>query len=104
MSARASVGCIGQSRTRRQWCNCRLSVANCPWPRSIVKWFLPGARGQVLGENYVRGGERWVYRAITDSAAVVQMSSIGCELPVAGVYRKVVFAPDPVQGGDPGTE
>ncbi len=70
-----------------------------------VQEYLLVAQDQVLVENYVRAGERWVYRAITDSAAVVQLSSIGCELPVAEVYRKVVFAADTEQGdSDPAAE
>ena len=35
---------------------------------------------------------RWVLVATTDSAAVVSLASIDCDLPVAEVYRKVVFS------------
>ena len=63
------------------------------------------AQDQPLVEQFVREGERWVLIATTDPAAVLQLSSIGCELPVAEVYRKVVFAADTEQGdSDPAAE
>jgi hypothetical protein len=60
-------------------------------------------------EHYVRAADTWVYKATTDLASEVQLPSIDCTLPMAEVYDQIVFpsdaeAPDPVQGGDPGTE
>jgi len=45
----------------------------------------------VLVEPFVRSAERCVLAATTDSTAVVSLASIDCDLPVAEVYRKVVF-------------
>ena len=50
------------------------------------------AQDTVLVEQFVRSGERWVLAATTDLEAVVSLSSIDCGLPVAEVYRNVVFA------------
>jgi Uma2 family endonuclease len=74
-----------------------------------VQEYLLVAQDKPLVEQFVRADTSWVYRATTDPAAVVRLPSIGCDLPLAEVYRKVVFPTDaeaaaPVQGGNPGAE
>jgi Uma2 family endonuclease len=53
-------------------------------------------------EQFIRAEDNWVYTATIDPAAVVRLPSIGCELPVAEVYRKVVF-PTAAEDGGAGT-
>jgi Uma2 family endonuclease len=56
--------------------------------------YLLIAQDQMLIEHYVRAEDAWRYTATTDPAAVVRLLAIGCELPVAEVYRRVSFPAD----------
>ena len=56
-----------------------------------VQEYVLVAQNTMLVENFVRAGRSWVLIATTDSAAVVRLPAIGCDLPMAVVYRKVVF-------------
>src|SRR5579859_1008842 len=51
--------------------------------------YLLVAQDQMLLEHYRRADASWVLTATTDSAAVVRLPAIGCDLPLAEVYRKV---------------
>jgi Uma2 family endonuclease len=63
------------------------------------------AQDKMLVEHYVRADESWILTATTDLGAIVRLPAIGCDLPLAEVYRKVVFAADTEQGaGDPAAE
>ena len=44
-------------------------------------------------EHYVRQGNQWVLSEFSAPDAVVPLSSLGCELSLAGVYERVTFAP-----------
>jgi Uma2 family endonuclease len=67
-----------------------------------VQEYLLIAQDEMLIDHFVRigdAGEIWGFTSTTDSAAVVQLRAIGCELPVAEVYRRVSF-PAAVQATD----
>ena len=68
--------------------------------------YLLVAQDKLLVEHYVRAEASWVLTATIDAAGEVQLPSIGCTLPLAEVYRKVVFPadpPDPHAAGAPRT-
>ncbi len=65
---------------------------------------LPSLREYVLiaqdrpsVEHYLRQGQQWLLTAVTDLDAAVALPTIGCELRLAEVYRRVRF-PDPPAG------
>jgi Uma2 family endonuclease len=53
--------------------------------------YLLVSQFQMLIEHFTREEEGWLLTETTDPGEVVQLPSIACELPVAEVYRKVVF-------------
>ncbi len=46
-------------------------------------------------EHYLRQGEQWLLTAATDLDASVALPTIGCELRLAEVYRRVRFPAEP---------
>lgn len=69
---------------------------------SSLQAYVLIAQDQARVEQFVRAGDNWVYTATIDTAAVVRLPSIDCELPLAEIYRKVVF-PTGAENGGPGT-
>ncbi|HMA36345.1 MAG TPA: Uma2 family endonuclease [Chloroflexia bacterium] len=57
--------------------------------------YLLVAQDRMLVEHFVRADAGWL---LTDPAAVIQLPAIGCTLPLAEVYRKVVLPADPAVG------
>ena len=52
---------------------------------------------QPLVEHYTRQtGSQWVLTELRGLEAVLRLPSIGCEMPLADIYERVEFAPDPV--------
>lgn len=51
---------------------------------------------QPLVEHYARQTDnQWVLTELRGLEAVLRLPSIGCELPLAEVYERVEFVPDP---------
>jgi Uma2 family endonuclease len=44
-------------------------------------------------EQYIRHGEHWMLAEITGSDAVLRVETLGCELPLGEIYRRVDFPP-----------
>jgi len=62
---------------------------------------------QPFVEHYTRNSDdKWVLTELRGLSSVLRLPSIGCELPLAVIYERVEFAPDPVlaalemSGGD----
>ena len=52
---------------------------------------------QPLVEHYTRNSDdKWVLTDLRGLESVLRLPSIACELPLAVVYERVEFAPDPV--------
>lgn len=52
---------------------------------------------QPLVEHYTRNSDnQWVLTELRGLSSVLRLPSIGCELPLAVIYERVEFAPDPV--------
>jgi Uma2 family endonuclease len=58
--------------------------------------YLLVAQDKMLIEHFVRAGDGWLLTATGDPAAVVQLPTIGCAVPVAEVYRKVGLPAEPL--------
>ena len=55
---------------------------------------------QMRVEHFVRQpDESWTFRAYDEPAHVLPLASVGCELPLAEIYERVVF-PEPPCSGD----
>jgi Uma2 family endonuclease len=58
--------------------------------------YLLVSQDKLLVEHFARqAGGQWLYTAHTELSASVHLPSIGCELPLAEIYDRVVFAPEP---------
>jgi len=62
---------------------------------------LPSLREYVLVsqkmvavEVYRKDGDSWIYRLLKGDDAVLELESVGCEVPVGEIYRNVKFPPD----------
>jgi len=52
---------------------------------------------QPLVEHYTRNSDnQWVLTELRGLSSVLRLPSIGCELPLAVIYERVEFAPDPI--------
>ncbi len=60
-----------------------------------LREYLLVAQDQVLLEHFVREAGGWLLTAATDPALTVLLPAIGCTVPVAEVYRRVVLPPAP---------
>jgi Uma2 family endonuclease len=60
-----------------------------------LREYILVAQEQILIEHFVREDEGWLLTETTGPGELVQLPSIACALPVAEVYRKVVFEADP---------
>src|SRR5579859_7443252 len=61
--------------------------------------YLLVAQDQALLEHYLRADDSWVFTATRDPGAVVRLPTIACDLPLAEVYRNVIFPPRPEGAG-----
>lgn len=61
--------------------------------------YLLVTQDQALVEHFVRAGDDWILSVADDLAAVVQLPAISCTLPLAEIYRRVSFPPDPEAEG-----
>ena len=59
-----------------------------------LREYMLVAQDKMLVEHFVREDDGWLLTETTDPAAVVRLPSIGCEVPLAEVYRKIVFPTD----------
>ena len=54
--------------------------------------YLLFAQDAIRAEHHVRQADgSWVFREIADPGAVIDLASIGCRLPLADVYERVLF-------------
>jgi Uma2 family endonuclease len=58
-----------------------------------VQEYVLVTQDQARMEHYVRAENSWVYTAITDLTAEVQLPSIDCTIPMAEVYDQITFSP-----------
>ena len=65
-----------------------------------LREYMLVAQDKMLVEHFVREDDGWLLTETTDPAAVVRLPSIGCEVPLAEVYRKIVFPTD-LAGAEP---
>jgi hypothetical protein len=49
-------------------------------------------QSQVLVERYLRQGDDWVFSALDDFDATLQLVSINCSLPLRDIYARVSFS------------
>jgi Uma2 family endonuclease len=59
-----------------------------------LREYILVAQDKMLVEHFVREDDGWLLTETTDPDAVVRLPSIGCEVPLAEVYRKIVFPTD----------
>src|SRR2546428_721678 len=65
-----------------------------------LREYMLVAQDKMLVEHFVREDDGWLLTETTDPDAVVRLPSIGCEVPLAEVYRKIVFPTD-LTGAEP---
>jgi Uma2 family endonuclease len=65
-----------------------------------LREYLLVAQDQVLLEHFVREEGGWLLTAATDPTSTLRLPAIGCEVPVAEVYRRVDLPPDPQAGSN----
>ncbi len=54
--------------------------------------YLLLAQDAIRAEHYVRQADgSWLFREISNQDAVIELSSIGCHLPLGALYERVVF-------------
>ena len=54
--------------------------------------YLLLAQNEIHAEHYVRQpDDSWLFREITEPAAVIELTSIDCRLPLAALYERVKF-------------
>ena len=53
------------------------------------------AQDKVRVERYVRHGEDWLLTEISDPNATLQLTSIGCAIPLTDIYSNVDFPTEP---------
>lgn len=51
------------------------------------------AQDKIRVEHYVRKGEQWILTEISDSAGVLHLASVECNVVLAEMYEKVEFDP-----------
>ena len=54
------------------------------------------SQNQVKVERFVRQGAFWVYSAVTEPDATVQLESVDCEFTLSEIYRRTSFVSQPV--------
>jgi Uma2 family endonuclease len=59
-----------------------------------LREYLLVAQDRMLVEHFVREDDGWLLTETTDPGAVVRLPSINCEVPLAEIYRKIVFSVD----------
>jgi len=59
-----------------------------------LREYLLVAQDQMLVEHFVRAEDVWLFSAASDPDSAVRLPAIGCDLPLAEVYRRVVFPSD----------
>ena len=59
-----------------------------------LREYMLVAQDKMLVEHFVREDDGWLLTETTNPDAVVRLPSIGCEVPLAEVYRKIVFPTD----------
>jgi Uma2 family endonuclease len=65
-----------------------------------LREYLLVAQDQVLLEHFAREDGGWLLTAVTDPTSTLRLPAIGCEVPVAEVYRRVDLPPDPQAGSN----
>ena len=68
-----------------------------------LREYLLVAQDRTLVEHFMREDDGWLLTESTESTAVVKLPSISCEVPMAEIYRKIVF-PAEWTGEDPQTQ
>lgn len=63
--------------------------------------YLLVAQDQVLLEHFVRKEGGWLLTTATDPTMTMRLPTIGCKVPVAEVYRRVVLPADPQASAAP---
>jgi Uma2 family endonuclease len=61
-----------------------------------LREYLLVAQDHMLVEHFVREDDGWLLTETTEIDAVVRLPSISCEVPVAEIYRKIVFSVDSI--------
>ena len=63
---------------------------------ATLKDFVMLSQYEPLVEHYTRQtDDQWVLTELRGPDAVLRLPSLGCELPLADIYERVAFAPDP---------
>lgn len=48
-------------------------------------------QAEAVVEVFRKDGDRWIYQLITGEGTALTLESVGCEVPLSEIYRKVTF-------------
>jgi len=61
-----------------------------------LKEYVLVSQKMVAVEVYRKDGDRWIYQLLRSDDASLKLESVGCEVPIAEIYRNVKFPVDEV--------
>ncbi|HEY0020931.1 MAG TPA: Uma2 family endonuclease [Longimicrobium sp.] len=59
-----------------------------------LREYLLVSQDEVKVEHFIREGDFWPSRVVTDLDATVELRSVGCTLPMREIYRRTRFVPE----------
>jgi Uma2 family endonuclease len=66
-----------------------------------LREYLMASQSEPHAEHFVRkGDDRWEFTVTTGPAGEIALSSLGCRLNLADIYRKVTFETDGLTAAD----